>query len=190
MAASIAQNNVRLVGLQSEIDRIGREIVALGAVNLAALDELGVARERKEFLDAQSADLVDALNTLEDAIRKIDAETRELLSGTFNAVNEHFGRMFPELFGGGNARLVMTGDGLHVVVDDAAHRIPEFEILLRRAEIHFDPIQQVAPTIEDLFVDAVGTGAPPLRWMMGFAHKARSPLGGPKARTVSMNLTF
>ncbi len=110
VALSIAQNNVRLVGLQSEIDRIGREIVALGAVNLAALDELGVARERKEFLDAQSADLVDALNTLEDAIRKIDAETRELLSGTFNAVNEHFGRMFPELFGGGNARLVMTGD--------------------------------------------------------------------------------
>jgi ABC-2 type transport system ATP-binding protein len=60
----------------------------------------------------------------------------------------------------GISSLVMTGDGLHVVVDDAAHRIPEFEILLRRAEIHFDPIQQVAPTIEDLFVDAVGTGAP------------------------------
>ena len=50
------------------------------------------------------------MNILEDAIRKIDAETRELLSGTFNQVNEHFGRMFPELFGGGNARLVITGD--------------------------------------------------------------------------------
>ena len=50
------------------------------------------------------------MSTLEDAIRKIDVETRELLSDTFNAVNGHFGRMFPELFGGGNARLVMTGD--------------------------------------------------------------------------------
>jgi chromosome segregation protein len=110
LAASIEQGNVRISGMQSDIDRIGREITALGAVNLAALDELTTARERKQFLDAQSADLVDAMNTLEDAIKKIDGETRELLSGTFNAVNEHFGRMFPELFGGGNARLVMTGD--------------------------------------------------------------------------------
>ena len=110
LAASIEQGNVRIPGMQGDIDRIGREIAALGAVNLAALDELSTARERKQFLDAQTADLVDAMNTLEDAIKKIDAETRELLSGTFNAVNEHFGRMFPELFGGGNARLVMTGD--------------------------------------------------------------------------------
>jgi chromosome segregation protein len=107
---SIKDGNVRLFGMQTDIDRIQREITALGAVNLAALDELTAARERKTFLDAQSADLTEAMNTLEDAIRKIDAETRDLLSGTFNQVNEHFGRMFPELFGGGNARLVMTGD--------------------------------------------------------------------------------
>ncbi len=110
VAASIEQNNVRLTGLQSEIDRLHREIAALGAVNLAALDELASARERKTFLDSQTADLTDAMNTLEDAIRKIDAETRELLGGTFKTVNEHFGKMFPELFGGGNARLVMTGE--------------------------------------------------------------------------------
>ena len=102
--------NVKLSGLQGEIERLHREIAALGAVNLAALDELTTARERKHFLDAQSADLNEAMVTLEDAIRKIDAETRELLAGTFNTVNEHFGKMFPELFGGGNARLVMTGD--------------------------------------------------------------------------------
>ncbi len=107
---SIKEGNVRLFGMQSDIDRILREITALGAVNLAALDELTAARERKTFLDSQSTDLTDAMNILEDAIRKIDAETRELLSGTFNQVNEHFGRMFPELFGGGNARLVITGD--------------------------------------------------------------------------------
>jgi chromosome segregation protein len=107
---SIKDGNVRLLGMQSEIDRIHRDIAALGAVNLAALDELDAARERKQFLDAQNIDLTQAMNTLEDAIRKIDAETREMLSGTFNKVNEHFGKMFPELFGGGNARLVITGD--------------------------------------------------------------------------------
>jgi chromosome segregation protein len=110
LKASVEAGPVRLTGLQPEIDRLNREIAALGAVNLAALDELGVVRERKQFLDAQSADLVEAMTTLEDAIRKIDGETRELLSGTFNTVNQHFGKMFPELFGGGNARLVITGD--------------------------------------------------------------------------------
>ncbi|MBT2334530.1 chromosome segregation protein SMC [Variovorax paradoxus] len=110
IAQSIETDKVRLTGLQGEIDRLNREVVALGAVNLAALDELAVASERKTFLDAQSADLNEAIGTLEDAIRKIDAETRDLLGGTFKIVNEHFSRMFPELFGGGNARLVMTGD--------------------------------------------------------------------------------
>ncbi|PUE28268.1 chromosome segregation protein SMC [Limnohabitans sp. JirII-29] len=110
VAASIQLHNVRLGGLQGEIDRLHREVAALGAVNLAALDELASATERKTFLDSQSADLNEAMNTLEDAIRKIDGETRELLGGTFKIVNEHFGKMFPELFGGGNARLVMTGE--------------------------------------------------------------------------------
>ena len=110
VALSIQQGNVKLAGMQGEIDRLHRDIAALGAVNLAALEELTTARERKQFLDAQSADLNEAITTLEDAIRKIDGETRELLAGTFNTVNEHFGKMFPELFGGGNARLVMTGD--------------------------------------------------------------------------------
>lgn len=109
LAQSIVDGNVRLAGLQGEIDRCNRDVAALGAVNLAALDELATASERKQFLDAQSADLNEAMATLEDAIRRIDVETRELLAGTFNTVNEHFGKMFPELFGGGNARLVMTG---------------------------------------------------------------------------------
>ena len=110
VAQSITEGNVRLSGLQGEIDRFHREIQSLGAVNLAALDELTAARERKTFLDAQTADLVEAMTTLENAIKKIDAETRDLLGSTFNTVNEHFGRMFPELFGGGNAKLVMTGE--------------------------------------------------------------------------------
>ncbi len=108
--ASIEADKVRLTGLQSDIDRLQREIQGLGAVNLAALDELGTARERKTFLDAQSTDLNDAITTLEDAIRKIDGETRALLGDTFETVNQHFGRMFPDLFGGGTAKLMMTGD--------------------------------------------------------------------------------
>jgi chromosome segregation protein len=110
LADNIEAGGVKLWGLQGEIDRITRDINALGAVNLAALDELTASRERKTFLDAQYADLTDAINTLEGAIHKIDLETRDLLSKTFNLVNEQFGRMFPSLFGGGNARLVMTGD--------------------------------------------------------------------------------
>jgi chromosome segregation protein len=109
LAATLADGAVRLNGLQAEIDRLNRDIAALGAVNLAALDELTQARERQGFLNAQTADLVEAMTTLEDAIKKIDGETRELLSGTFNTVNQHFGAMFPRLFGGGNARLVITG---------------------------------------------------------------------------------
>ena len=110
LALSIEQGNVRIAGMQGEIDRINRDIASLGAVNLAALDELATASERKQFLDAQSADLNEAMTTLEDAIKKIDAETRDLLGSTFDKVNEHFGRMFPELFGGGNAQLKMTGE--------------------------------------------------------------------------------
>ncbi len=106
----IEEAQVKLAGLSSEIDRLQREIQLLGAVNLAALDELTHAKERKTFLDAQTADLTEAMLTLEAAIKKIDAETRDLLGSTFNIVNEHFGRMFPELFGGGNAKLVMTGE--------------------------------------------------------------------------------
>jgi chromosome segregation protein len=109
LALSIEAGAVKLWGLQTEIDRISKDINGLGAVNLAALDELSASRERKTFLDAQNADLAEAIQTLADAIHKIDIETRELLASTFNQVNEHFGLMFPKLFGGGNARLVMTG---------------------------------------------------------------------------------
>ena len=101
---------LRVASLQSEVQRLQQTIAGLGAVNLAALDELSIARERKTFLDAQSSDLDEAMTTLGDAIRKIDRETRSLLQDTFDAINLHFGKLFPALFGGGEARLVMTGD--------------------------------------------------------------------------------
>lgn len=96
--------------LQGEVTRLTNAISGLGAVNLAAVDELAQATERKRFLDSQNADLNEAITTLEDAIGRIDRETRDLLQDTFDRVNGHFSELFPILFGGGNARLVMTGD--------------------------------------------------------------------------------
>ena len=96
--------------LQSDIVRLNEEIEALGPVNLAALDELASSRERKGYLDSQSEDLTQAIDTLEDAIRRIDRETREQLQETYNTVNRQFGILFPQLFGGGEARLILTGE--------------------------------------------------------------------------------
>jgi chromosome segregation protein len=98
--------------LAGDIARLSSEIEALGAVNLAALDELNTSRERKGFLDSQSEDLNQAIATLEDAIRRIDRETREQLQDTYNNVNRQFGILFPQLFGGGEAKLILTGEEL------------------------------------------------------------------------------
>jgi chromosome segregation protein len=96
--------------MQTEINRLGEEIAALGAVNLAALEELSAARERRSYLELQSRDLHEAVSTLESAIRRIDRETRERLQATFDEVNTNLGKLFPALFGGGEARLIMTGE--------------------------------------------------------------------------------
>ena len=96
--------------LQSDIVRLNGEIEALGPVNLAALDELNASRERKSYLDSQSEDLDQAITTLQDAIRRIDRETREQLQETYDTVNRQFGILFPQLFGGGEARLILTGE--------------------------------------------------------------------------------
>ncbi|SMP47422.1 chromosome segregation protein SMC [Noviherbaspirillum suwonense] len=108
--SALLDGDIRPSWLQGEVTRLTNAIAALGPVNLAALDELEQASERKHFLDAQTADLTEAITTLEDAIHRIDKETRELLQDTFDKVNHHFGELFPVLFGGGNARLIMTGD--------------------------------------------------------------------------------
>jgi len=96
--------------LQAEAVRIAAAIDDLGPVNLAAPGELAQASERRNFLEAQNKDLTEAINTLEDAIRRIDRETRALLQDTFDNVNRNFGELFPLLFGGGQARLTMVGD--------------------------------------------------------------------------------
>jgi chromosome segregation protein len=108
--ATAAEDAPRSSSLQGEITRLSQQINDLGAVNLAAVEELRTSRERKGFLDSQSSDLEEAIKTLEDAIRRIDRETRELLRETFDSVNRHFGSLFPSLFGGGEAKLIMTGE--------------------------------------------------------------------------------
>jgi chromosome segregation protein len=108
--AAEASSAPRASSLQGEITRITQAISELGAVNLAALEELRSSQERKSFLDAQATDLEEAVRTLEDAIRKIDRESRELLRETFDTVNGHLGKLFPTLFGGGDAKLMMTGE--------------------------------------------------------------------------------
>ncbi|MDR0674376.1 MAG: chromosome segregation protein SMC [Zoogloeaceae bacterium] len=110
LALALADSPARPAVLLQDIENLQNAIGELGAVNLAALQELEAARARKDHLDAQAADLMEAMETLEAAIRRIDRETRHLLQNTFDAVNAHFGRLFPELFGGGRAALVMTGE--------------------------------------------------------------------------------
>jgi chromosome segregation protein len=106
----LESGNAKPAALQSELSRLSSAIEALGAVNLAALEELQAAQERKMYLDAQAKDLTEALETLEGAIRRIDKESRDLLMATYNEVNRHLSEMFPVLFGGGEARLVLTGE--------------------------------------------------------------------------------
>ena len=129
-----AERAPRPSSLQGEITRITQAIGELGAVNLAALEELTTNQERKGYLDSQSADLDEAVHTLEDAIRRIDRETRELLRETFDSVNRHFGSLFPTLFGGGEAKLNMTGEeildaGVQVMAHPPGKRNTSIQLL-------------------------------------------------------------
>ena len=108
--ADTVEKKTRSTAYQAEINRLTQAIADLGPVNLAALQELEQSTVRKEFLDAQSADLNEAVATLEAAIKRIDRETRDLLQTTFDAVNKNFQELFPSLFGGGNAFLKLTGE--------------------------------------------------------------------------------
>jgi chromosome segregation protein len=95
---------------EQNLTEVGGKIERLGQVNLAAIDEFKEQSERKEYLDRQFSDLNEALNTLEQAIRKIDRETRQRFQETFDRVNTGLKDKFPRLFGGGNAYLELTGE--------------------------------------------------------------------------------
>ena len=95
-----------------EIERMSRRIQRLGAINLAAIEEFDTESERKNYLDAQAADLEEALDTLLDVMQKIDKETRVRFKETFDAVNTKLGELFPKVFGGGSATLELTGEDM------------------------------------------------------------------------------
>ncbi|UZJ45402.1 chromosome segregation protein SMC [Marinimicrobium sp. C6131] len=98
--------------LEQELEQVAGRIARLGAINLAAIDEYQTESERKQYLDAQDEDLREALETLENAIRKIDRETRTRFKETFDEVNKSLQELFPKVFGGGHAYLELTGEDL------------------------------------------------------------------------------
>jgi|AntRauTorcE11897_2_1112592.scaffolds.fasta_scaffold01694_4 chromosome segregation protein len=97
---------------QHELEDTQARIKRLGAINLAAIEEYDQQYERKSYLDAQHAELTDALQTLDQAIRRIDKETRQRFKATFEQVNQGLQELFPRVFGGGTAWLQLTGDDL------------------------------------------------------------------------------
>jgi chromosome segregation protein len=97
---------------EAELEQLRENIARLEPVNLAAIQEFEEEQKRKEYLDAQNADLCDALTTLENAIAKIDRTTRTRFKETFERVNKGVQELFPRLFGGGHAYLELTGEDL------------------------------------------------------------------------------
>lgn len=98
--------------LEEELESLAGKISRLGPINLAAIDEYKTESERKNYLDAQNADLMEALETLENAIKRIDRETRTRFKETFDQVNKSLQELFPKVFGGGHAYLELTGEDL------------------------------------------------------------------------------
>ena len=98
--------------LEAELEQLANRISRLGAINLAAIDEYKTESERKNYLDAQNEDLMEALETLENAIKKIDRETRTRFKETFDQVNGGLQELFPKVFGGGHAYLELTGEDM------------------------------------------------------------------------------
>jgi len=97
---------------QAEREAVAQRINRLGQINLAAIEEHKVQSERKEFLDLQHQDLIEALATLENAIKKIDRETRDRFKIYFDKINAGLQELFPKVFGGGSASLTLTGEDL------------------------------------------------------------------------------
>jgi len=103
---------LNIAGLEQTLNDVVRKVERIGAVNLVAIDEYDECSERKVYLDKQHADLTEAMGTLEDAIAKIDKETRTRFKETFDSLNEGFKEFFPRLFGGGSAYLELTGSDM------------------------------------------------------------------------------
>ena len=116
------------------LEQLERRIQRLGPINLAAIEEFAQLTERQQYLDAQNADLLEALATLETAIRKMDRETRARFRETFDRVNAGMQELFPRLFGGGQATLELIGDdtldaGIAIMAQPPGKRIGSISLL-------------------------------------------------------------
>jgi chromosome segregation protein len=114
IAALVAETEKEITELscEEELEKLGNRISRLGPINLAAIDEYDSQSERKTYLDEQNDDLERALKTLQNAIRKIDKETRTRFKETFDKINNGLQELFPKVFGGGHAYLNMVGEDL------------------------------------------------------------------------------
>ncbi|GAB4361249.1 MAG: chromosome segregation protein SMC [Methylohalobius crimeensis] len=123
-----------VAGWRKRLEQLKADQARLGDVNLAAIEEHRQHSERLRFLDKQHADLESSVEMLEKAIRKIDRESRATFRATFDAVNGHFRERFPALFGGGEARLELTGDdpldaGVRIVARPPGKRNSSIQLL-------------------------------------------------------------
>ncbi len=119
---------------EQQTERLQRNIVRLEPVNLAAIEEFEEESKRKQYLDEQNEDLEQALNTLEEAIARIDKDTRTLFKETFEAVNSNIKQLFPRLFGGGHAYLELTGNdllttGVSIMARPPGKRVSSIQLL-------------------------------------------------------------
>ncbi|MEE4376215.1 MAG: chromosome segregation protein SMC [Candidatus Competibacteraceae bacterium] len=119
---------------QDQLDQVAKRIQRLGPINLAAIEEFAQLSERKQYLDAQHEDLIEALNTLDNAMRKIDRETRERFQETFERVNVAVQQLFPRLFGGGQAHLELNdaellNAGVVIMARPPGKRISHIQLL-------------------------------------------------------------
>jgi len=117
-----------------QLAEVERKIQKLGPINLAAIEEFQEQTQRKEYLDEQYKDITDALETLEDAIGKIDRETKAMFRETFDAVNGKLQELFPRLFGGGQAKLELTSEdlleaGVAVMARPPGKRVSSIQLL-------------------------------------------------------------
>lgn len=120
--------------LDSQLNKVIRQIERLGPINLAAIDELNEQGQRKTEIDRQMADLNEALAMLNDAIAKIDRETKATFKETFDQINQLFGENFPRLFGGGIARMELTSEdllsaGIAILAQPPGKRISHIHLL-------------------------------------------------------------
>ena len=106
------REDAQLEAWEQRVHELHRQIERLGPINLAAIDEYEEQNQRKQYLDSQHKDLSEALDTLENAIHKIDKETKHRFKETFERVNKRLQEIFPRLFGGGQAHLTMTEENL------------------------------------------------------------------------------